>query len=704
MEQTDQEKLEEKFIDKLSTIEDLIDEDKFDEVSNDELDFIANFFLKNKMNLYFEIAIELQLKLLFHKEKYNDCFMINYFKNKKNTEWLLKVLPKIKEDQLKVLMELIYNLKDQNTLKKIIYEYLIPTKKKLDEQIIEYLLKINILNPPKVRKLSETMIYNYSTLGYLINPKNLFILNTLVNLLTSIPQLGIPSFLVNKPEFNTMMGIFCQKKRKPISLTKRFYERGDYLADLFLNTMIDPILLDKESIDVERKRVEENIDDILTRLDTIQEHYLLEINKTLYYLSFHGRKNRSILAKVNKIYRHLYPKINYTNPNLNKLPKQKDEKINIGFISKYFFNHSVGKDRSNVIINLPRDKFNVSIFFFPPIKDDYIAHKLKQSKSKNVILPNKFEDKIKEIENQKLDILVYCDIGMNSETYMLACCRLAPIQMNTWGHSETSGIDTLDYFMSSRYYETETAQDNYTEKLIRLDSLCTQYENPYKKLCDFANYKEYKHKIPIEYKPKTKKFTIFFIPQQIQKIHSEMFDIIKKLLMKNKRYRILLIKNPIGYLPDFMEMLNKKVGEELVKNQIVFIDKMVKYLKFLHQMESTKIILDTYPFGGCNTSFEAFSLGKPVVTWPSKFLNGRFTQGFYKKMGFTDLVVSSVDEYVETAHKLAQDKKYYKKMQKKIHENSDKLFMEQKSVDDWSEFCQSVVYGSDKDKQKVNSD
>ena len=46
MEQTDK-KVEEKFIDKLSTIEDLIDEDKL-EVSNDELDFIVK--LKNKMD------------------------------------------------------------------------------------------------------------------------------------------------------------------------------------------------------------------------------------------------------------------------------------------------------------------------------------------------------------------------------------------------------------------------------------------------------------------------------------------------------------------------------------------------------------------------------------------------------------------------------------------------------------------------------
>ena len=107
--------------------------------------------------------------------------MINYFKNKKNTEWLLKILPKIKEEQLKVLMELIYNLKDQNTLKKIIYEYLIPQKKILNEFIIEYLLKINITNKNK-NILTKLMLFNYATIGYLINPKNLFILTLLTDM------------------------------------------------------------------------------------------------------------------------------------------------------------------------------------------------------------------------------------------------------------------------------------------------------------------------------------------------------------------------------------------------------------------------------------------------------------------------------------------------------------------------------------------
>ena len=45
----------------------------------------------------------------------------------------------------------------------------------------------------------------------------------------------------------------------------------------------------------------------------------------------------------------------------------------------------------------------------------------------------------------KLDILLYPDIGMNPFTNSLANYRIAPIQVNTWGHSVTSGMPNIDY-------------------------------------------------------------------------------------------------------------------------------------------------------------------------------------------------------------------------------------------------------------------
>ena len=51
---------------------------------------------------------------------------------------------------------------------------------------------------------------------------------------------------------------------------------------------------------------------------------------------------------------------------------------------------------------------------------------------------------------------------------------------------------------------------------------------------------------------------------------------------------------------------------------------------FVNLMKCSDILIDTYPFGGCNSSLECFSLHKPLVTQPSKRINGRFTYGFYK--------------------------------------------------------------------------
>ena len=82
--------------------------------------------------------------------------------------------------------------------------------------------------------------------------------------------------------------------------------------------------------------------------------------------------------------------------------------------------------------------------------------------------------------NLNMDILVYPDIGMNPFTNAMALYRIAPVQINTWGHSVTSGIDNIDYYVSSKYFELpdlEKAQELYSEKLIAQDSLSTFYNN-----------------------------------------------------------------------------------------------------------------------------------------------------------------------------------------------------------------------------------
>ena len=46
------------------------------------------------------------------------------------------------------------------------------------------------------------------------------------------------------------------------------------------------------------------------------------------------------------------------------------------------------------------------------------------------------------------DLVFYPEIGMDPVVYFLAFSRLAPIQAVSFGHPITSGVATIDYFLS----------------------------------------------------------------------------------------------------------------------------------------------------------------------------------------------------------------------------------------------------------------
>src|SRR5262249_21247251 len=110
--------------------------------------------------------------------------------------------------------------------------------------------------------------------------------------------------------------------------------------------------------------------------------------------------------------------------------------------------------------------------------DDETARLIRQHTDEYVELPANLPLARHLVADQHLDVLVYADVGLEPVTSSLAHSRLAPVQCVTWGHPVTSGIPTLDYFLSTEALETEEAQSHYTEKLVRLKALPICYARP----------------------------------------------------------------------------------------------------------------------------------------------------------------------------------------------------------------------------------
>jgi len=83
-------------------------------------------------------------------------------------------------------------------------------------------------------------------------------------------------------------------------------------------------------------------------------------------------------------------------------------------------------------------------------------------------------------------------------------------------------------------------------------------------------------------------------------------------------------------------------------------------------------------------------------------LPGRLTYGFYRQMGVSDCVARDLDDYVNIAWKLANDKKWRSQVSSKIKANSVKLFEDIEAVRELEEFFEVAVATSYQDEVNGN--
>lgn len=389
-------------------------------------------------------------------------------------------------------------------------------------------------------------------------------------------------------------------------------------------------------------------------------------------LSYQGIPSPDIFTLRSSIFRKICPELNY------KIDTNfKNKKIKILFHgSQLTRQHSVYKDRHQVIKNLSLDpEFEVYFSTFEELNPEV---KFTFGSAKHIQLPRNLEKIRNKLSEMKLDIIVYCEIGMDNVSYFMAHMKLAKKQCNTWGHSDTSGIDTIDYFFSSKLYELEyeESKTHYTEKLILQNSLCTSYINPSSR----HNTSLFKNRYHFGFTDET---VIYFCAQSLFKFNPIYDDYIIKILSSVPNSVLIMLNSNNKH--KFIERFNNKK----IVHQMHFFP-MMPHFDFLNLMNIADIILDIYPFGGCNSSMEAFSLNKVIVTQPSIMINGRFTNGFYIKMGLQDLICNNKDEYINFAVKLGLDNKYRNELENKISENKNVLFLDNETIIEWKNSLKKI--------------
>ncbi|KAH8064347.1 protein N-acetylglucosaminyltransferase [Aureococcus anophagefferens] len=120
-------------------------------------------------------------------------------------------------------------------------------------------------------------------------------------------------------------------------------------------------------------------------------------------------------------------------------------KLRVGFLSAFFFTHSVGLLTAGVVETLDRSRFTVAVLHVAGEPEDELTAKLRGAADVYARVPAGSLDAARRaVAALELDVLVFCEVGMNTMTYFLTFARLARRSALFWGHAVTSGVARSD--------------------------------------------------------------------------------------------------------------------------------------------------------------------------------------------------------------------------------------------------------------------
>ncbi len=445
-----------------------------------------------------------------------------------------------------------------------------------------------------------------------------------------------------------------------------------------LATAIAPIPASRASIASARARMQAVLDAMLADPSSFASGNAGPFDLALwtnFYLAYHGENNRELQVKTTAVYRRICPSLDYVAAHCVAAAPG-GGRIRVGLISQFFRNHSIGRTSRGLFARLSREQFEVTAIFIPPAVDDDFSRAIRHDAEHTLVLAPDLQQAREQIAALQLDVLFYQDVGMEPFGYFLSFARLAPVQCVSFGHPDTTGVSTIDWFVSNDLYEPPDAQAAYSEKLFLLHNLgsLAYYTRP---ALPVAPKTRAAFGLPVD-RP------LYLCPQNLFKVHPDMDDLIGAILRRDSRAIVVLVEGRVG---SWTRLLRRRwlACMPEVQDRIVFLPRM-REDDYLCLIALADVMLDTVHFNGMNTSLEAFAVGTPVVTMPTAFQRGRHTQAMLHKMGLEGLIAVDAQAYIDQAVRIANDRGYRDEIRSMIRERSHVLFEDAAVVREFERF------------------
>lgn len=455
-------------------------------------------------------------------------------------------------------------------------------------------------------------------------------------------------------------------------------EAGAIAINRLINT-IPQIARSAQAIDASRARFAQELDALLGDPPALVDP-LAQVNRTAFFLAFQGRNDRQLNARLADLFLRACPALGHVAAHATGPLAVSGRKPRVGFVSMNLGRQSVGVwYRSLVRMIIESGRFDCVLFTSGPDLDAPLAAAAALREC-HVTLDGTLAQARARIGAATLDLLIHTDVGMHPFPYFLAFSRLAPVQALLVGHPDTSGIPTLDTFISNVFQDGAAAQAHYSERLVRLPRIPVLVE-AIAPPAPLLTRRELGMADGTRY---------YLCPMMLQKIHPEFDSAIAAILRRDPQGELLLFAD--RERPLWQTRLEDRFAGAMpdVADRIVFRP-FARREEFQSLLIAADCVLDPFHFSGGVTTHIALALGVPVITLRGELFRASMTAGIYAQAGIADCVATSREQYVELALGFAADRERGAQARAKIIAGQARIFDTRDAVEVLGDWIASIT-------------
>ncbi len=310
-----------------------------------------------------------------------------------------------------------------------------------------------------------------------------------------------------------------------------------------------------------------------------------------------------------------------------------DRPLRVAYLSSDFRDHPVARSLMPLIAGHDRTRIDIRLYGEVAL-EDAVTRRFQSLGPWRSTLGLTDEVLAREMRKDGIDIAVFVAGSFDANRLEVAARHSAPVQISLHDGG-SSGIAAVDALIADAHLLPHLEESRFSERLLRLPDL-------------------YLHE-PIAVAPAPHLPDgppVFAAAANPAKLNRQALALWSRVLDAVPEARLRL-----RYRTAFDDTsLTASIASALPSGRVEFVAGEAAASDHLAFYRDAHVVLDTWPFSGSTSSFEALWMGVPVITLAGRSMAERWTSAILAGIGRQAWIAADDDAYVATAAALVRDR------------------------------------------------